>query len=166
MVNLGAVAVALVLGVVAAVVCLLAAFVPLATLAEMVSIGTIFAFFVVAIAVVVLRRTKPQLKRPFRTPPVPWLPVASALSCLALMASLAVETWLRFLVWLALGPVVYFAYGRTHSRLAPGVSDGDADARARGRRGPLTAAGGGPTGPAYDRRRGVGATFALTRGEC
>lgn len=111
-----------------AAVCLLAAFVPLSTLAEMVSIGTLFAFFVVAIAVVVLRRTKPQMKRPFRTPSVPWLPVASALSCLALMASLAVETWLRFLVWLALGLVIYFFYGRTHSRLAPGVSDRDVDA--------------------------------------
>ena len=83
---------------------------------------------VAAIAVVVLRRTKPAMERPFRTPSVPWLPVASALSCLALMASLAVETWLRFLVLLALGLAIYLGYGRTHSRLAPGVSDSDVDA--------------------------------------
>jgi APA family basic amino acid/polyamine antiporter len=105
-----------------AAVCVLGAFVPLSTLAEMVSIGTLFAFLVVAIAVIVLRRTKPKMKRPFRTPSVPWLPIASAVTCLALMASLAVETWLRFLVWLLIGLVVYFIYGRTHSRLAPGRS--------------------------------------------
>lgn len=102
------------------VVAVLAAFVPLSTLAEMVSIGTLFAFIVVAIAVAVLRRTKPAMKRPFRTPSVPWLPIASALCCVALMASLAVETWLRFLVWLVLGLIVYFSYGRSHSRLAQG----------------------------------------------
>jgi len=99
-------------------VCLLAAFVPLATLAQMVSIGTLFAFLVVSIAVAVLRRTAPHLERPFRAPQVPLLPVVSALSCLALMASLAVDTWIRFLVWLVIGLVVYFGYGRTHSRLA------------------------------------------------
>ncbi|UAL30462.1 amino acid permease [Nocardioides rotundus] len=103
-----------------AAVCLLGAFVPLTTLAEMVSIGTLFAFLVVSIAVAVLRRTKPAMKRPFRTPWVPLLPIVSALTCIALMSSLAVETWLRFLVWLALGLAVYVGYGRRHSRLAPG----------------------------------------------
>jgi len=109
-----------------AVVCVLGAFVPLATLAEMVSIGTLFAFVVVAIAVIVLRRTKPRMERPFKTPSVPVLPIVSAVSCVALMASLAVETWLRFLAWLAIGLVVYFVYGRTHSRLAPGNGAGSA----------------------------------------
>jgi basic amino acid/polyamine antiporter, APA family len=108
-------------------VAVIAAFVPIDTLAEMVSIGTLFAFFVVAIAVVVLRRTRPRMKRPFRTPNVPWLPVASAVTCVALMASLATETWLRFLVWLAVGMLVYVFYGRTHSRLAPGVSDDETE---------------------------------------
>ena len=114
-----------------AAVCLLAAFVPLSTLAEMVSIGTLFAFVVVAVAVAVLRRTKPRMKRPFRTPQVPLLPIVSALSCVALMASLAVETWLRFLAWLAVGLVVYAFYGRRHSRLAtgerpvPGIEDAE-----------------------------------------
>lgn len=103
-----------------AAVCLFAAFVPLATLAEMVSIGTLFAFVVVSIAVIVLRRTRPEMKRPFRTPLVPLLPILSTVSCLALMASLAVDTWLRFLVWLALGLLVYAFYGRKHSRLARG----------------------------------------------
>jgi basic amino acid/polyamine antiporter, APA family len=109
------------------VVAVIAAFVPIDTLAEMVSIGTLFAFLVVAIAVVVLRRTKPRMDRPFRTPSVPWLPVASAVTCVALMASLATETWLRFLVWLAVGLVIYVAYGRTHSRLAPGVADDEVE---------------------------------------
>lgn len=99
------------------VIALFAAFVPLATLAEMVSIGTLFAFFVVSIAVAVLRRTKPRMERPFRTPQVPLLPIISALLCLGLMASLALETWLRFLVWLAVGLAIYFSYGRRHSAL-------------------------------------------------
>ncbi|MFI5427382.1 APC family permease [Aeromicrobium sp. UC242_57] len=100
-----------------AVVAVLAAFVPLGTLAEMVSIGTLFAFLVVSIAVIVLRRTKPKMKRPFRAPQVPILPLTSALACVALMSNLAIETWIRFLVWLVLGLVVYFAYRRRHSRL-------------------------------------------------
>ncbi len=99
------------------VVAILAAFVPLAALAEMVSIGTLFAFLVVSIAVVVLRRTKPKLKRPFRTPQVPWLPATSAVLCVALMTNLAVETWLRFLIWLVLGLLVYWFYGRKHAKL-------------------------------------------------
>jgi APA family basic amino acid/polyamine antiporter len=60
------------------------------------------------------------MERPFKTPSVPVLPIVSAVSCIALMASLAVETWLRFLAWLVVGLVIYFVYGRTHSRLAPG----------------------------------------------
>lgn len=101
-----------------AVVMLLAGFVPLDALAEMVSIGTLFAFFVVSIAVIVLRRTRPKMKRPFRVPQVPILPILSAVLCVGLMTNLALETWLRFLVWLVLGLAIYFCYGRSHSRLA------------------------------------------------
>jgi APA family basic amino acid/polyamine antiporter len=101
-----------------AVVMLLAGFVPLDALAEMVSIGTLFAFFVVSIAVIVLRRTRPRMKRPFRVPQVPVLPILSAVFCVGLMSNLALETWLRFLVWLVLGLAIYFFYGRSHSRLA------------------------------------------------
>ncbi len=106
-----------------AVVALLGAFVPLDALAEMVSIGTLFAFLVVSVAVIVLRRTEPDMRRPFRVPLSPWLPGLSAIACLGMMASLATETWIRFLVWLAIGLAVYFGYGRRHSRLAAGDAD-------------------------------------------
>jgi APA family basic amino acid/polyamine antiporter len=100
-----------------ALVAVLATFVPLSALAEMVSIGTLFAFTMVSIAVPVLRRTRSDLSRPFRTPFSPVLPVLSAVLCVALMANLSIETWLRFLAWLALGLVVYAVYGYRHSRL-------------------------------------------------
>jgi basic amino acid/polyamine antiporter, APA family len=99
-------------------VAVMAALVSLSTLAEMVSIGTLFAFLVVSIAVPVLRRTRPDMPRPFRTPLSPVLPIVSGVCCVALMSSLAVDTWLRFLVWLAIGLAVYFFYGRRHARSA------------------------------------------------
>lgn len=98
-------------------VALLAGFIPISVLAEMVSIGTLFAFLVVSIAVPVLRRTSPDMERPFRTPLVPFVPILSAACCIGLMSNLAVETWLRFVVWLILGIVVYAFYGRTHAKL-------------------------------------------------
>lgn len=107
------------LGTTAAVV-LLAAFVPLSALAEMVSIGTLFAFLVVSLAVPILRKTRPGMDRPFRVPWSPILPVVAAICCAGLMANLAIETWLRFLVWLAVGLLVYAFYGRKHSTLAGG----------------------------------------------
>jgi APA family basic amino acid/polyamine antiporter len=96
----------------------LAGFVPLSSLANLVSIGTLFAFVVVSVAVPVLRRTRPRLPRPFRVPLSPVLPVLSALACLYLMTNLSVETWLRFLAWLVIGLVVYLTYGRRNSRAA------------------------------------------------
>ena len=99
-------------------VAVLAGFVPLGTLANLVSIGTLFAFIVVSIAVPILRRTRPEMNRPFRVPFSPVVPVLSALACLYLMSNLSVETWLRFAVWMALGIVLYFAYGRRNARLA------------------------------------------------
>jgi APA family basic amino acid/polyamine antiporter len=98
-------------------VVLLAGFVPLKALADLVSIGTLFAFVVVSVAVPVLRRTRPNLARPFRVPLSPVIPVLSAIACLYLMTNLSIETWLRFAVWMALGFLVYFAYGRRNARL-------------------------------------------------
>ncbi len=102
------------LGVVIAIV---AGFTSLSELAELVNIGTLFAFVVVAIGVIILRRTRPELPRSFRTPLVPLLPVVSVLASLWLMLNLPAETWLRFGIWMALGFLVYFLYGRSHSRL-------------------------------------------------
>ncbi|GAB2454828.1 amino acid permease [Nocardioides hungaricus] len=99
------------------VVAAIAGFVDLSTLANLVNIGTLFAFILVSIAVVVLRHTRPDLPRAFRTPLVPVVASLSVLMCLYLMLNLTGETWERFLIWMALGLVVYFLYGRRHSRL-------------------------------------------------
>lgn len=74
-------------------------------------------FILVSIGVIVLRRQRPDLPRAFRVPLVPVLPIASALVCFYLMLHLSVETWIRFVVWMALGFAVYFLYGRSHSRV-------------------------------------------------
>jgi len=103
--------------IVGVVVAVLAGLIPLAELAELVNIGTLFAFALVSIGVVVLRRTRPDLPRSFRLPLMPLIPVLSLVACLVLMFFLSVETWLRFLLWMALGLIVYFVYGRRRSRL-------------------------------------------------
>ncbi|MDQ0380203.1 amino acid permease [Amycolatopsis thermophila] len=103
----------------AVLIALLAAFIPITELSDMVSIGALSAMVIVAVAVPVLRRKRPDLKRPFTVPLSPVLPIIAALACLYLMLNLDVMTWIRFAVWLAVGLVVYFAYGRRHSRLAP-----------------------------------------------
>ncbi len=100
------------------VVTVLAALVPLAELASLVSIGTLFAFVIVSVAVPVLRRTRPDVHRPFRVPFNPVVPTLSALACLYLMANLSLETWLRFVLWMALGLLVYLVYGQRNARLA------------------------------------------------
>jgi len=91
---------------------------PIATLGHMVSIGTLFAFVIVSIGVLVLRRTHPTLPRPFRAPWSPVVPALSALVSLALMASLPVETWYRLVVWMVIGAAIYFTYSMRRSRLA------------------------------------------------
>ncbi|WP_407344459.1 amino acid permease [Pengzhenrongella phosphoraccumulans] len=111
----------LITGIVAAAAATLAGFVPLSALSELVSIGTLFAFVVVCVGVLVLRRTRPDLPRAFRTPGVPVVPVLGVVACVWLMVNLPLETWLRFLVWMVIGIVIYLAYGRRHSRLAPDV---------------------------------------------
>jgi basic amino acid/polyamine antiporter, APA family len=116
----------------------LAAFVNLEKLSEMVSIGTLFAFVVVSAGVIILRRTRPDLHRAFRAPGVPWLPVLAILACVWLMLNLPVETWLRFIVWMVVGFVIYFMYGASHSRLGRRTPEEDAAQRAPGdRRRPL-----------------------------
>lgn len=95
-----------------------AGFVPLGELAEMVNIGTLFAFVMVCLGVIMLRRTQPTLHRPFRTPWHPLIPLGGALSCGALMSFLPLITWIRFLSWLGIGLVVYFLYSYRHSHLA------------------------------------------------
>lgn len=94
-----------------------AAVFPIGKLEEMVNVGTLFAFVLVSAGVLVLRRTRPDLQRGFRVPWVPLLPLASIAACLWLMLNLTGLTWLRFGIWLAIGVVVYLAYGRRHSLL-------------------------------------------------
>jgi basic amino acid/polyamine antiporter, APA family len=93
----------------------LAAFLPITFLLTLVSMGTLLAFFIVCAAVLVMRRTHPDVERPFRAPFVPVVPILGMLSCLVLMCSLPGETWLRLVVWMAIGFAIYFGYGRKHS---------------------------------------------------
>ncbi|MFZ0429959.1 MAG: amino acid permease [Acidobacteriota bacterium] len=88
------------------------------TLADLSNIGTLFAFMVVSLAVLVLRRTQPDRPRGFRVPLVPLLPILSVCACLLLMAGLTVENWIRFFVWLTIGLVIYFSYSRKRSVLS------------------------------------------------
>jgi basic amino acid/polyamine antiporter, APA family len=88
------------------------------TLVNLSNIGTLFAFILVSIAVLVLRKRQPDRPRGFRVPWTPWVPIASLVFCFILMASLTVENWLRFFGWLIIGLVFYFFYGRNHSQLA------------------------------------------------
>jgi basic amino acid/polyamine antiporter, APA family len=99
------------------IVAIMAAFVDLEQLAALVNIGTLFAFCLVSIGVIILRRTQPNLHRAFRTPLVPVVPILAVLACLALMLMLPMATWWRFLVWMGLGLVVYFLYSMRKSRL-------------------------------------------------
>lgn len=99
------------------VVALLAGFMPIEKLGELVSIGTLFAFVLVCGGVLVLRVSQPEMKRHFRCPASPYVPVAGILVCLSLMAGLPLDTWLRLLVWLLVGFGIYFGYGIKHSRL-------------------------------------------------
>lgn len=106
------------------VVALVAAFTDVGLLEEMINIGTLSAFVLVSIGVVILRRTRPDLPRGFRVPWSPVLPILSAVLCLWLMFNLTTLTWVRFLAWLVIGVVIYLLYGRRRSRLGQqGVSE-------------------------------------------
>ncbi len=90
------------------------------TFADLSNIGTLFAFVLVSAGVIILRRRQPKRPRGFKVPLAPWLPALSILCCVVLMLSLPLETWLRFVVWLLVGLVIYFLFGRKHSTLAAG----------------------------------------------
>jgi APA family basic amino acid/polyamine antiporter len=94
---------------------------PIQLLGELVNIGTLLAFVLVCGGIIILRRTRPDLDRPFRTPWVPFVPIAGMLACLGLMAALPLDTWIRLVVWMAIGLVIYFLYGRSHSTLQSGA---------------------------------------------
>jgi APA family basic amino acid/polyamine antiporter len=115
------------------VVALISTFVPLTALAELVNIGTLFAFVLVAVGVLVLRRTRPDLERAFRCPGVPVVPILAVLAAFYLMLNLPAATWVRFFVWMAIGLVVYVAYSARHSRLVtdPNYSRGAQAASSR-----------------------------------
>ena len=100
-----------------ALVAVVAAYTPIGKLEEMVNIGTLTAFALVSVAVPVLRRSRPDLDRPFRVPWSPVLPILSALVCVYLMVNLSLETWARFVIWMVLGFLVYFTYGHRNSRV-------------------------------------------------
>jgi len=99
------------------VVASMAGFVPLSTLVELVNIGTLFAFMLVAAGVLYLRSADPERERPFRTPLSPAVPILAILGCLYLAVTLPADTWIRFGVWMVLGLVVYVVYARGSSRV-------------------------------------------------
>ncbi len=98
-------------------VSLFSGFVPIKTLGAMVSIGTLLAFVIVCAGIMIMRKTNPDLKRPYRTPFVPLVPILGIIVCLGMMVSLDVETWIRLVVWLVIGFGIYFGYSRSHSLL-------------------------------------------------
>lgn len=100
------------------VACFFAGVLPIHILSELVSIGTLLAFTIVCISIIILRKVKPDVHRPFKTPLVPWLPLLGAAICLMQMMSLPWETWERLLIWMAIGLVIYFSYSVKRSKLA------------------------------------------------
>ena len=97
------------------IVAVAAGLLPLSTLSQLVSMGTLLAFTLACLGIIILRRTSPWLERPFRTPGMPWVPLLGALTCVIQMVGLPWETWARLVIWLVLGMVVYVAYGRSHA---------------------------------------------------
>jgi APA family basic amino acid/polyamine antiporter len=104
------------------IVATVAAMLPLQVLAELVNIGTLFAFVIVCTAVLIMRYTRPDVRRPFRTPLVPYVPILGIAANLLLMFSLGSHNWLRLAIWMAVGLVIYALYGARHSHLHHGAA--------------------------------------------
>lgn len=100
------------------IVAIFAGLIPLRKLADLVSIGTLFAFISVSLGIIILRKARPDLERTFKVPLVPWIPVLAVLTCGYLLISLPAVTWIAFLIWMVIGLIVYFAYGYKHSELS------------------------------------------------
>ena len=94
------------------------------SLADRTNIGTLFAFILVCLGVIILRRKDANRRRPFRVPFVPLFPLLGVLFCFILMLSLPLETWGRFVIWLAIGLLIYFLYSVRHSKLRRGIDSG------------------------------------------
>jgi APA family basic amino acid/polyamine antiporter len=97
------------------VIALVAGFSPISKVAELVNLGTLGAFFLVCLSVIVLRKTKPDMNRPFKTPMVPLIPILGMGFCAWLMYSLPMLTWIAFAIWMVIGLVIYFTYSRQHA---------------------------------------------------
>jgi len=115
-------------------IAILAAVAPLSQIVKLVNIGTLFAFVLVNIGVIVLRRTRPEMERPFKVPLVPFVPLLGLAFTFYLMSQLPLTTWIRFIVWLVLGLIIYALYGYRHSRLRHGAPTTDAGLRGITRR--------------------------------
>jgi APA family basic amino acid/polyamine antiporter len=97
-----------------------AALIPIGVLGELVSIGTLLAFVIVCAGIMVLRKKRPDLERPFRAPWVPFTPIMGIIVSFAMMAALPLDTWIRLVVWLVIGMIIYLTYGRHHSKVQQG----------------------------------------------